>query len=204
MAKLKVTGSYIMDTARKMFYDDFDFEKAIQLLTDSLQTDELSENEIKNLAIQILNGEAEIYDTDDGYDIRYLEQKDTRYDFYGMFSKCITNQKELEYKFESIVDIIYSAMQNAPTHVVEGLNQDFYNKFRIKLWDDYPRSYGNAGLATENDYDEFYGQVGSPRWKQRLMDKFNMRNGLPVTVDASTLSPNVEGSERKKNQIWKT
>lgn len=198
MANLRIKGSYIMDTARNMLYNDLDFENAIQLLMNSLQNDEMTENEIRNLAIQILNGEVEIYDTDTSYDVRYLEQKDPRYDFYGIFHKLLVNQRELEYKFESIVDIIYAVALNAPIYVIEGLNQDFYNKFKEKLWDNYPRSYGQLGYITENDYDEFYGQVGSPRWKQRMVDIFNVRNGLPVKVDASQLSPTVTHAEAKR------
>ena len=200
MAKLRVSGEHIMNEARSLFYDEFNFNNAIDLLINSLQNDEMTDNEIKNLAIQILNGEAEIYDTDTGYDVRYLNPKDDKYDFYGMFSSCIKKQKDLEYKIESMINFIAGVTRNCPSYITEGINQEYYNLFGEKLWSEIARGFGRAGTAEENDYNEFYGQVGSPRWNQRCLDHFDFMNGKEPTVDASLLSPHVIDNKPLKKE----
>ena len=125
MARIRVSGESIMNEARSMFYEEYEFKRAIDLLINSLQNDEMTDNEIKNLAIQILNGEAEIYDTDTGYDVRYLDPKDDKYDFYGMFSSCIKKQKDLEYKIESMITFIADVTRNCPSYITEGINQEY-------------------------------------------------------------------------------
>ena len=199
MATFRIDGENVMKTARKIFYEEYEFDKAINLLIDSLQNDEMSYNEIKNLAIQILNGEAEIYNTKDGYDVRMIIPKDERYDFYGTLKSCMDKVNEIDLKIERMANVIASAIKNVPTSTLEGLNQDFYNEFGIKLWDFLPRTYGRIAdefLGTEfedefmEDPNEFYGEPGSPRWKQRLYDIFNFKIGFPLdNVDAATLSP---------------
>ena len=59
----KVSGEFITNIAREKFYIDHDLKGALEILESSLCTDQLKPNEIKMLALQIINGDARIKGT---------------------------------------------------------------------------------------------------------------------------------------------
>lgn len=95
---LSVQGEFITQLARERCYIDGDLDAAMELLTSSLCTDQLTEREIRHLAIDILNGEAEIRGTypGDSYGLYYLDKKDDRWDIGKFISKLSNRCKELE------------------------------------------------------------------------------------------------------------
>ena len=194
MAKLRASGEFIMERARDLFYKEFNYKDAMSLLVDSLQCDEMTQSEIKTLAIQILNGEMEIYDTDDGYDVRAVEPKDERYDFYGKFADTVKATTDMKYDFDMIVEVISQICLQSNTGFLESVNNTFYYLFGKKLFDDYARSYGACSDPLYSDIDEYFGDIDSPRWKQRIVNYFYLRNGLEPPVDASLLSPHRESA----------
>ena len=76
MAKIRVDGESVMNKSRSLCYDEYKINEAIELLVNILQNDEMNDDEIRYLAMDILDGKFEIYNTKDGYDIRPIIPKD--------------------------------------------------------------------------------------------------------------------------------
>ena len=71
-------GSLITNMAHEKLFQEHDLKAAISLLTNSLQTDQLTPNEITMLALQILNGDADITGTypEADYGVEFHENTD--------------------------------------------------------------------------------------------------------------------------------
>lgn len=95
---LSVQGEFVTALAREKCYKDGKFDYAMELLTSCLVTDQLTEREIRHIAIDILNGEAEIVGTypGDDYGLNYLEKKDNRWNLGKLIQDLSFKCRELE------------------------------------------------------------------------------------------------------------
>lgn len=86
-----VDGTFITKLAREKCHYEGKYNYAIDLLMGCMETDELNKREIKQMANEILNGEAElrgVYPNDD-YGFFYLDEKDEKWNLGKSFEKCL-------------------------------------------------------------------------------------------------------------------
>lgn len=212
MAKIRVDGESVMKKSRSLCYEEYKINEAIELLVNILQNDEMNDDEIRYLAMDILDGKFEIYNTKDGYDVKPIIPKDERYDFFGLINKSMEKAKEKEMdaneKINKLYEIIGNLKYNLTSTLLEGLNQDFYKAFGEKIWDDLPSGYNynrfdDKSTMEENDYETFWGEIGSPRYEARKVAVYCARTGLNYEgPDPATLSakmPNVSTKIKEKH-----
>ena len=211
MAKIRVDGESVMNKSRSLCYDEYKINEAIELLVNILQNDEMNDDEIRYLAMDILDGKFEIYNTKDGYDIRPIIPKDEKYDFFGLINKSMEKSKEKEMeaneKINKIYEIIGNLKYNLTSTILEGLNQDFYKAFGEKIWDDLPAGYNYnrfdaKSIIEENDYETFWGEIGSPRYEARKVAVYCARTGQkyegpdPATLSAKMINVSIKIKEK--------
>ncbi len=84
----KIQGEFITTLAREKCYFEGKYDYAIELLTSCMKTDELTKNEILDMAIAILDGRAELKGTypNDDYGFTNLDEKDEKWDLGKLVS----------------------------------------------------------------------------------------------------------------------
>lgn len=99
---MSVRGDFINDLALEKCHNDYDICYAVDLLMNSLQTDQISEAERLMLALRVLNGEVEIRGTypGDDYGPVELEVRSEKYDLRatlsGMKEKICEQKEEID------------------------------------------------------------------------------------------------------------
>ena len=146
---MKVQGEFITQLAREQFYYESRFEYAIELLCSCLQCDQLSKDEIINLAMAILDGRAEIHGTypGDDYGVRYLEKRDPRWDLSGHVKKLCDQRnryeeevKELRQKYLFVVERLTHSQQ-----VI--MNGDYKEEYGEVLFEDLGSTIATSGVV---------------------------------------------------------
>lgn len=108
-----VQGEFITTLAREKCHLDGNLKCAVELLESCLMSDTLSDDDIRDMAMAILDGRAEIRGTypSDDYEFRYLPVKDDKWDLGNLildkFNKIKTVEKEckeLQQKYLFILD----------------------------------------------------------------------------------------------------
>lgn len=96
-----ITGEVVTNIGRSKLYEDNNLNSALDFLTGCMICDELNDREIRHMAIEILNGEAEMVGTYPGsdYGFKYLEKKDSRYNLAAHIKKLANKLEETEEKY---------------------------------------------------------------------------------------------------------
>jgi len=138
---LKVTfcinGDFITQLAREKCYIEGKYDYAIELLTSVLQCDQLTENEIINLAIAILDGRARIKGTypHDDYGYEYLEIQDNNWNL----SKLINEKTNEVNKLRKLVDELLGKLnfinENLSAYEKKEISNLYYSEFNKSLFD---------------------------------------------------------------------
>lgn len=171
----KVSGEFITNIAREKFYIDHDLKSALEILESSLCTDQLKPNEIKMLALQIINKDARIKGTypEPDYGIEFADDIDPdncKFDtiiaelekISDRYNTLQSEHNDLQRKFFFLCDQMYDfELRNA--------NVDYYNEFGENLFEDMEIP---AYLKIENQYvDEKTGMTGSEMLESYLAQK---------------------------------
>ena len=153
-----IEGSFITNLARERFYQNHDLGGAIKLLTNCLQCDELTDEDILMLSLKILNGNAEIVGTypNDDYGINYIN-KDSNFDLIEEINHMSKTIKRLESESQKNLQKFLAVL-----HFLD------LSEYRLKeLETKYYSCYGEhlfPNLAAQYDTD------------LQLIDKYNKQN----------------------------
>lgn len=133
-----IQGEFITQLAREKCHNEGSFEYAVELLMNCMMTDELSEKEIRLMAIEILNGEAELHGTYPGedYGFRYLDKKDEEWSIENTLRKLIREKKAAKESFEDLLSKYDFISENLSLYEKNRLDSDYYALFDESLFED--------------------------------------------------------------------
>lgn len=180
-----VQGEFITQLAREKCHQEGKFEYAVELLMNCMMTDKLSEREIKQMAIEILNGEAELHGVypGDDYGFRYLDKKDGRWNIGSTFTKLIKKSEESEKKYNDLLNKYLFLCEKLP---------DYQKR-------EYNREYKEI-------YDEFIfpNVIGENSMMNSMLDSFIKRHTNDTEDDYGWLEPNgtFHPVEWGEHQAW--
>ena len=134
----KVQGEFITDLAREKCYFDGNYKYAIDLLTSCMESDELSKNEILNMAISILDGRAVLKGTypDDDYGFFYLYEKDKKWDLGKLIADSFENIKATQEKYNDLLQKYLFVIDSLDRFDKRKLNSEYRKEFDDILFKD--------------------------------------------------------------------
>lgn len=162
-----IQGEFITETSRQKLFEKYDLKGAINLLTGCLQSDKLTDAEINNMALDILNGKARIAGTypSDDYRFEYIEGKENATDIADFIAK-MQNLNDEEKKINEKFTFIQSFMQENYPNIAENMHNTYMEMYEENLFPAIEENkttctYGNSLLKsymermqtnTEDDY----------------------------------------------------
>lgn len=134
----KVQGEFITDLAREKCYFDGNYKYAIDLLTSCMESDELSKNEIFNMAISILDGRAVLKGTypDDDYGFFYLDEKDKKWDLGELIANSYEENKTTQEKYNDLLQKYLFVIDSLDRFDKRKLNSEYRKEFDDILFKD--------------------------------------------------------------------
>ena len=135
---LAVQGEFITRLAREKCYYDGKFDYAMELLTAGLVTDQLTEKEIRHIALDILDGRAEIVGTYPGgdYRLKYLDEQDSRWNLGKLIEDTVTKNKELEESNNQMARKLAFVSQYLPDYRKRDINDEYKSEWGEVLFSD--------------------------------------------------------------------
>lgn len=93
-----IQGEFVTSFGRDKLFQQHDLKGAIHFLTGCLQSDELSEKEIEQMAYDILNGRAKVVGTypNDNYHFEYIEKQKDANDISDAITECYQQLENAE------------------------------------------------------------------------------------------------------------
>jgi hypothetical protein len=185
----KVQGEFITNLAREKCYFEGKFDYAIKLLTECLINDKLSKNEIRNMAIAILDGRAIIKGTypDKDYGFVYLNEKDNQWDLGKLiidnFNKLEKDKKE----FNELLQKYFFLAEHLSEWEQKSLNRDYKEEYGEVLFEGLTESTIST-VSTGNT----------------MLDSFMKRQMMNTEDDYGWLEPNgiFHAVEWGEHQNW--
>lgn len=135
MIQYTVDGEGVTRLAREQCYQEGRFGWAMKLLAGCLNTNQLTELEIRHMAFDILNGEAEIcgvYPGDD-YGIDY-DKKNPTWDIATLIEGLHQRCKNLEERCEKLDTKISFLLEQIPDEEKEEINNTYYEIYNHYLF----------------------------------------------------------------------
>lgn len=169
-----VNGEFITKLAREKCYYEGRFDYSVELLTSCLQSNELSKNEIHNMALAILDGRAVLkgmYPSED-YGFFYLDEKDSEWDLGKLVSDRFSENAKLKEE--------YSDLQQKYLFVLDQM-EDWEKKSLNK---EYKLEYG------EPLFEGYSSQSELPSSGNEMLDSFVKRQLSDTEDDYGWLEPN--------------
>lgn len=141
-----IHGEYLTEVARQALYHSGNLNRALDILTNSMVSDELSKREVYNMALAILNGEAELRGTypGDDYGFYYLEEKDKNYDLSDFIMHKNEEIKRLKEEYDELLEKFSFVTDSLSEWEAKCLNSDFKDATGKRL-------FNNIGFETEMD-----------------------------------------------------
>lgn len=122
-----IQGEYVTEVARQALYHSNNLNRAIEILMSAMETNELSKKEIRNMALAILNGEAElrgVYPGED-YGFYYLEEKDKNYDISDFIMHKSEEIKKKQKEYDDLLEKYSFIASSLSEWEARQLNSDF-------------------------------------------------------------------------------
>ena len=129
----KISGEFVTKLAREKYYQDNNIRAALELLTNSLQTDQLSKNQILIIALQILNYDADIVGTypDNDYGVKFKEDIDqTACDMnniINLFDQINNRNKATHDAYCDLLKKYLFICDHLHDYELTDINADYYN-----------------------------------------------------------------------------
>lgn len=135
---MKVDGEGITAIAREQCFYSYNFKFGMDLLEGSLQTDQLTQNEIKGLAFAILDGRATIKGIypDGDYHFEYLEEKDNKWDIASLIEKLNKKREAAEKETEEISQKFCFLAERLSSWEAKSANREYKQEFGTNLFED--------------------------------------------------------------------
>ena len=133
-----VQGEFITQLAREQCHNEGKFEYAVELLMNCMMTDELSEREIRQMAIEILNGDAELHGVypGDDYGFRYLDAKDESWNIEKTLQKLLEANKAYKEELEDLMCKYNFISENIQDYMFDRLNSKYRSLYDENLFSD--------------------------------------------------------------------
>lgn len=155
-----IRGEFITNMAREKFFQGNDLSAAINILTGALQTDQLTPNQITMLALQILNGDAEIKGTypGDDYGITFNEDIDENdcslENITGLFAQLSEKKANLEKEYNDLLHKYLFVCSALSDYELDDLNVKYYNETDESLFPDIKIPAYKKCKVIQNDSTE--------------------------------------------------
>lgn len=134
-----ITGEFVTKFAREQLYGQHDFKKSMDWLTGCLRSDELSDAEVTQMAMNILNGRARMVGTYPGDDYNYEEIKGK--EDANDIAEAITKwHKEYATQWQQLEDLqrkfafIQSYLEEESEYHMSEMQDRYYNEFDDELF----------------------------------------------------------------------
>lgn len=161
-----IEGEFVTNLAREKCYYEGKMDYAIELLESCLQTDDLTNNEIRDLALSILDGRAKIvgiYPGDD-YGIEEINPPDSNWRLCNLIKNNFEKIDSLEKENTELSNKFSTLAKYCPEHVIQTAQ------------DDYEFEYGESMFKESND--DWY-----PDSTLVAIDKYNKANSCLLTTN---------------------
>lgn len=167
----KIQGEFITNLAREKCYLEGKYDYAMELLSSCMETEEISKNEILNMAVAILDGRAELKGTypDEDYGFYYLDEKDNKWDLGKLFSDNYIKIKNTQEKHDDL------------------LQKYLFISYSLDRWDKI-----NLNKEYKTEYDDvlFGDIVQKSDCENTMLESFIKRNMSDTEDDYGWLEPN--------------
>ena len=134
----KIEGEFITKLAREKCYMDSDYDGALRILIGALHSSELSEREIRHIAVDILDGYAKITGlsgTKD-YGVIYLDEKDNNWSLNKLIQdKAEKFQKKIE-ELRDLQEKSFFICENIDEWDLRRINDEYFDCFDEYLFED--------------------------------------------------------------------
>lgn len=163
----KVQGEFITQLAREKCHKEGKFDYAIDLLMSCLETDEISKEEIRHMAIDILDGRAEIrgvYPGED-YGLFYLDTPDNKWSLGETLENTISDLEKTKEEMRGWIEKFNFISERLSEWERREANKDYYEMTDEALYSDIAvvdNSFGSSLLNSfikrmQSDTEDDYG-----------------------------------------------
>lgn len=135
---MRIDGEGITSIARDQTFNSNNFRFGMELLEGSLQTDQLTKNEIKGLAFAILDGRATIKGVypDGDYRFEYLEEKDKRWDVATLIEKLDQKREKAEEELQELRQKYFFLAERLSDWEAREANREYKEMYEEDLFED--------------------------------------------------------------------
>lgn len=133
-----IEGSFITNLAREKFYCEHNLNAAIDLLTNALCTDQLSQEEIKIIALKIINGDMEIVGTFPGedYGLNIINEESDFSKLIAIFDQYSETNKVLKENYNELLKRYLFICDSLSQYELDDLNAEYYQENDEPLFPD--------------------------------------------------------------------
>lgn len=167
----KVQGEFITNLAREKCFHEGNFQYAMNLLQSCMVNDQVSKNEIYDMALAILDGRAELKGTypNDDYGFFYLEEQNEKWSLNKLIEKLSTKAKTQEKEYNDLLQKYGFFMNRLEDWEKQSLNREYKNQFGEPLFNDVQ---------------------SEPSIRNEMLDSYIKRQMMDTDDDYGWLEPN--------------
>lgn len=130
----KIQGDFVTQTALETCHENYDLAKAMRILTECLQNDELTPLEIEHIAMDILNGIAAIVGTypGDDYGVEYFDDKEDSQNIADTITKLNNKLSKTEAEFDNLIqkyNFLVSHMSEQHSFTLKCIADDYETEY---------------------------------------------------------------------------
>lgn len=139
----RIEGEFLTKLAREKCYIEGDFESAVRLLCTALQNDALSEKEVRHIAVDILDGYAEIrgLSNENDFGVHYLEKKDEKWSLDSCINKTKEEADRLREELQDLQEKYFFICENLRSYDLNRLNDEYFDCYEEYLFEDLVPEY---------------------------------------------------------------
>ena len=129
-----IEGSFVTKLAREKLYQEHNLNAALDVLTNSLQSDQLTPNQTLMLALQILNYDADIVGTypGDDYGIKFKDDVDPdkcdMQTIISLFDRMRTHNETTDDMYHDILEKYLFVCEHLTNYELTDINAEYYNE----------------------------------------------------------------------------
>lgn len=132
-----IQGEFITQLARERCYYDGEFNYSMELLLNSMVSDTVPKNEIRNMALAILDGRAELKGNypDGDYSFVYLDEKNNNWDLGNLIKKLYSEAHDPKKEYEEVMQKYLFILDNIDDSEKYRLSQNYKDEYEEDLFD---------------------------------------------------------------------
>lgn len=133
----RIEGEYITQLAREKCHYEGEYDYAVELLMDCMQSNQFKESEMRGMAMDILEGRAELRGTypDDDYGLFYLDKRDEKWSFNETLKFFAEKSKIIEKEYNELCRKYAFVCENLSEWKQRELNDKYFCEYDEYLFE---------------------------------------------------------------------